>query len=108
MVELINEMMYKYLKKLLVKIKKKFNIKKVILFGSRAKGNYFLDSDVDILLVSPDFEGIFFSDRMGDIIYEWDGPVDLEPFCYTQEEFEKKKKQIGIVKEAIKTGIEIK
>lgn len=101
-------MMHKYLKKLLVKIKKKFNIKKVILFGSRAKGDYFLDSDVDLLLVSPDFEGIFFSDRIGDIIYEWEGPVDLEPLCYTPEEFEKKKKKIGIVKEAIKTGIEIK
>lgn len=45
---------------------------------------------------------------MGDIIYEWDGPVDLEPLCYTPEEFEKKKKQIGIVSEAVKEGIEIK
>lgn len=100
--------MHKYLKELLKKIKKKFFIKKVILFGSRAKGDYFLDSDVDVLIVSPDFEGIFFSDRIGEIIYEWEGPVDLEALCYTPEEFERKKKQKGVVKEAVKTGIEIK
>ena len=34
-----------------------------------------------------------------------DYPVDF--LCYTPEEFEKKKKEISIVKEAVKEGIDI-
>jgi len=34
-------------------------------------------------------------------------PLDIEPLCYTPEEFEKKKKQIGIVSRAVKEGIEL-
>ncbi|MCJ7675294.1 MAG: hypothetical protein MUO33_09105 [Sedimentisphaerales bacterium] len=32
-------------------------------------------------------------------------PIEIEPLCYTPEEFEAKKKQIGIVIEAIKEGM---
>ena len=35
----------------------------------------------------------------------WDSPYVLEAFCYTPDEFEKKSKQIGVVKEAVKHGI---
>jgi len=32
-------------------------------------------------------------------------PIEIEPLCYTPEESEAKKKQIGIVSEAIKEGV---
>lgn len=40
---------------------KKVNITKIILFGSRARGNASAESDVDIVLISEDFrkKGIF-------------------------------------------------
>ena len=90
----------------LQKARKKYNISQAIFFGSRARGEHFKDSDYDIILVSDDFRDIFFSQRsalMYDFWQHW--PLEIEPLCYTREEFEAKKKQIGIVSEAIKEGI---
>ncbi len=92
------------LKNLKKKISKKYALKEFILFGSRSRGDYLLTSDVDILLVSPDFEKIQFKDRMADIIGFWNESVDLEPLCYTPEEFYRKKKQLGIVQQAVREG----
>jgi len=92
----------------LQKVRKKYNISQAIFFGSRAKGEHLKDSDYDIILVSDDFKDIFFSKRsalMYDFWQHW--PIDIEPLCYTPEEFEAKKKQIGIVSEAIKEGISL-
>ena len=88
------------------RVREKYRITQAIFFGSRAKGEEFADSDYDIILVSPDFQGVFFSKRsalMYDFWRYW--PLDIEPLCYTPEEFETKKNQIGIVSEAIKEGI---
>ena len=90
----------------LQKVREKYNISQAIFFGSRATGEYLTDSDYDIILVSDDFRDIFFSKRtalMYDFWQYW--PIEIEPLCYTPEEFEAKKNQIGIVSEAIKEGI---
>lgn len=90
----------------LQKVREKYNIDKAIFLGSRAKDEHLKDSDYDIILVSDDFRDIFFSKRsalMYDFWQHW--PIEIEPLCYTPEEFEAKKKQIGIVSEAIKEGI---
>jgi hypothetical protein len=90
------------------RVREKYEITQAIFFGSRARGDYFADSDYDVILVSPDFRGIFFSQRsalMYDYWTHW--PLDIEPLCYTPEEFEAKKQQIGIVSEAVKEGINV-
>ena|SRR3989344_9624283 len=88
------------------KARKKYNITKAIFFGSRARGDYLKDSDYDIILVSPDFEGIFFTQRISRMYEFWKHyPAEIEPICYTPKEFEKKKKQIGMVKKANEEGI---
>ncbi len=92
----------------LKKVRKKYNISEAIFFGSRAKGEHLKGSDYDIILVSEDFKDIFFSKRsalMYDFWQHW--PIEIEPLCYTPEEFETKKKQLGIVSEAIKEGISL-
>ena len=90
------------------RIGKKFKIEKAIFFGSRARGDYLNNSDYDILLVSEDFKGIFFTKRISMTYEFWKHfPLEIEPLCYTPEEFNKLKKRIGIVKEAVKEGIEI-
>ncbi len=89
------------------KLKEKISIEKIIIFGSRARGDYLEDSDVDLIIISKDFRGIPFYERMDKLILLWDSPLDLEALCYTPEEFEKKKKEIGIVSEAVREGIEI-
>lgn len=90
----------------LQKVREKFSIEQAIFFGSRARGENLKDSDYDIILVSDDFRDIFFSKRsalMYDFWQYW--PIEIEPLCYTPEEFEAKKKEIGIVSEAVKEGI---
>lgn len=76
------------------------------MFGSRARGDHLRNSDYDVILVSTDFEGMFFTRRsalMYDFWNHW--PIQIEPLCYTPEEFEAKKKQIGIVSQAVREGI---
>jgi len=77
----------------------------VILFGSRARGDNLRDSDFDFIIVSDYFKGIFFYKRMPIIYKMWDYEYDIEPLCYTEEEFERKRKQISIVREALKDAI---
>lgn len=55
-----------------------------MLFGSRAKGDYLEDSDVDLLVVSQDFEGKPFYERILAIERELRG--EAEVFCYTPSE----------------------
>ncbi len=100
----------KHLNKLL-KFKKelsqKVKVKKMYFFGSRATGNAMPDSDFDLLVVSPDFNKKKFRYRSLGFRAYWtlDYPVDF--LCYTPEEFDRKKKQIGIVQQTEKEGIEI-
>lgn len=101
----------KKLKKFKEMISKKYGVEKVILFGSRVSGKSNKDSDVDLIVVSKDFVGRSILKRSPGLYLEWhlnsnlDYPVDF--LCYTPEEFNKLKKQITIVREAVKEGIEI-
>jgi predicted nucleotidyltransferase len=85
----------------------KYDPEKILLFGSRARGDHLLESDVDILIVSKKFEGMNWLKRIGDVSLYWDGLVTLEPICYTPAEFDEKKRMIGIVKHADKEGVDL-
>lgn len=90
------------------KIRGVFNLKKVLLFGSRARGDFLEDSDYDVLIVSDDFKGKVFSKRISEMYDYWDYfPLDIEPLCYTVKEFEKMRERIGIVQQALEEGIEV-
>jgi predicted nucleotidyltransferase len=88
-------------------IRAKFAPEKILLFGSRARGDHLIESDIDILIVSDKFEGMGWRERIITAFSDWDKQQMLEPLCYTPAEFEKKKRQIGIVKQAIEEGIEL-
>ena len=103
-----NEKIMKEIRNFVSKANIKFKLYEVILFGSRARGDFMIHSDVDIILVSKSFEKLKFSDRINEIIGYWQGDVDLEVICYTPREFEIKKKQIGIIRKAVSEGIKIK
>ncbi|MEM2865871.1 MAG: nucleotidyltransferase domain-containing protein [Candidatus Hadarchaeales archaeon] len=98
-----NEEVRRFVKKL----REKIRVEKVILFGSRARGDHLEDSDVDLIVVSRDFEGLPFFERMDKLILLWESPLDLELLCYTPEEFERKRKEIGTVRQAVKEGVEV-
>lgn len=87
---------------------REFRVKRMILFGSRARGDFLHSSDVDVLIVSDDFANVDFLERIRRVARLWEGDLRLEPLCYTPEEFERKKKEIGIVAVAAEEGQEIR
>ena len=95
------------LKEFKKKLSKQISIQKMILFGSRAKGKPHRWSDFDLIIVSKDFKKINSLERGINLYDYWDLDYPVDFLCYTPEEFNKLKKQITIVREAIKTGIEI-
>ncbi|MBE0446737.1 MAG: nucleotidyltransferase domain-containing protein [Actinobacteria bacterium] len=88
-------------------IKAHLSIDKIILFGSRARGDALKDSDYDFIVVSSDFEGVFFTDRIKMLYSYWHQPQALEALCYTPAEFKEKLNQITIVREAVHEGIDL-
>lgn len=95
----------------LKKISKLISLEKVILFGSRARGDYKKNSDFDLIIISQDFEGKKYFERTKGLYLAWGNNYDdyeVDIICLTPEEFERLKKQISIVREAVKEGIEIK
>ncbi|MBI5884775.1 nucleotidyltransferase domain-containing protein [archaeon] len=87
------------------RVKKAFGDAKIIFFGSRAGKDYLLESDYDFIIISKSFQGINFFKRMSEMYAYWNERQALEALCYTPEEFEEKKKLIGIASEAAKKGI---
>ncbi len=83
-------------------------VHKIILYGSRARGDSLNESDYDMIIVSDDFRGLPFCER---IVWMYRyfpvGEYGFEPLCYTREEFKRKSEQICIVREAIREGIEV-
>jgi predicted nucleotidyltransferase len=92
------------LKSLKRRLARYIRVDRMILFGSRARGDWLLTSDADLIIVSPDFQGRRFVDRSAEVLRHWRGRVDLEVFCYTPEEVATRGRDIGIVAHALKEG----
>ncbi len=89
------------------RLSQKIKVNKLVLFGSRVSGRPTRYSDFDLIVVSPNFRKVDSLKRSKLFYSEWtmDYPVDF--ICYTPEEFNKLKKDITIVSQALKKGIEI-
>jgi predicted nucleotidyltransferase len=96
------------LRKFIDKVARAYKIHDVIFFGSRARGDYLEHSDVDLIVVSDDFDGVFFPDRSTAMYKFWEVDLPLEVLCYTVKEFEKKKRMIGLVQDAVSEGISLR
>jgi len=87
--------------------KKKNKLDRAIFFGSHAKGKAHKWSDIDLIVVSKKFRGKGILRRSPDLYMKWDLDYPVDFLCYTPEEFNKLSKQVSIVSEALKHGIEI-
>lgn len=65
----------------------RFEVDQIILFGSYARGDFHENSDVDLIIVG-NFQEDFFS-RIGKILEIAPLELDVEPFIYTKDEFNK-------------------
>lgn len=88
-------------------LNKEVSIYKMIFFGSRAKGRFHEDSDIDLIIVSPAFRRLNFFQRGAKMYDYWNLNYPVDFLCYTPKEFNKLKNQITIVKEALEEGVEI-
>ena len=95
------------IKSFVKKLKKNFSIDKIIFFGSRAGDDYLNHSDIDLIIVSKDFNDIEFTKRISLMYDYWDSDYDIDFLCYTPEEFEKLSKMITVAREALEKGIVI-
>lgn len=63
------------------------SVQKVFLFGSYIKGTPRTDSDIDIAVISSDFEGNRYSDRRRIVPYRRGIDSRIDPIPFTPEEF---------------------
>lgn len=100
----INEEIMYSINKFIEEIKKHYNITTIILFGSYAKGTENADSDIDIAIISDDFEDIY--DCMADLMgMTWDIDARIEPHPIKKKDFEEVSD--FFIKEVIDTGIKV-
>lgn len=92
------------LKSLKQRLARHIRVDRMILFGSRARGDWLLTSDADLMIVSADFQGRRFVDRSAEVLRHWRGSVDLEVFCYTPTEIAARHGEFGIIAQALKEG----
>ena len=83
----INRKSNKIVKQFINLIIKKFNLKKVIIFGSFARGDYHKGSDLDLIIVGEFKER--FIDRIGKIIELNESDLEIDAMVYTEDEFQK-------------------
>ena len=76
-----------------------------IAFGSRVRGDALSTSDLDLVLVSPWFASLPYLRRAVAVLELLDYPAGLELLCYTPDEFEQKRHELGIVRVALEEGV---
>lgn len=90
--------------------KEKIVIEKAYLFGSYAKGSWIKTSDVDLILVSRDFEGMPFTKRL-DLINKVQWKAGISPFIeaipLTPQEFKERVHQSVVLRDASKYWVEL-
>ena len=91
------------------KICGKFFVDKIVIFGSAGRKEMKADSDVDLIVVSRKYGLRDFFEITPALYDEWhlkqkiDYPVDF--LLFSRKEFERLKKEVSIVSEALKEGI---
>ena len=88
------------------RLSRETDVERVIFFGSRASGKPTRWSDVDLLIVSTTFRGV--KNRRAKGLHKYwtlDYPVDF--LCYTPAEFERLRKRVSLVREAVEKGIAV-
>jgi predicted nucleotidyltransferase len=102
-----DERVARFRAEVLPRLVERFRPVKVIAFGSRVRGEALKDSDLDLVIVSEAFQGMAWLDRPVRIVEDCNIPFAVELLCYTPEEYERKREELGIVQRASKEGIDL-
>jgi predicted nucleotidyltransferase len=100
----INKGVLDSVNKFIKEIKKHYNISAIILFGSYANGTENENSDIDIAIISDDFEDIY--DSMAILMgMTWDIDARIEPHPIKKKDYDEVADYF--IKEVINTGIKV-
>ncbi|HDI74762.1 MAG TPA: nucleotidyltransferase domain-containing protein [Thermoprotei archaeon] len=90
----------------LKKLKRELNAE-IYLFGSYTRGTHIPDSDVDIIVVSRQFEEMSLPERVAYVRLRLPQDIGFDIIPLTPEEFKEKLKKSTLIKEASKYWIKI-
>jgi predicted nucleotidyltransferase len=79
----------------------------VYLFGSFARGDWLYESDIDLIVVSPRFQGMELGRRYALVRSLLPDDVSVELLLYTPEEFERAKERSVVVRDAMRYWVRL-
>ena len=83
----INKDILNSINEFIKKVKQQYNVTEIILFGSYAKGTEHEDSDIDIAIISDDFDDIY--DCMAKLMgITWNIDARIEPHIISIADYE--------------------
>jgi len=97
----------RFLAESLGRIIARFNPQAMVLFGSRVDGTPDEWSDIDLVIVSSEFEGMRVLPRMALFRRTAQPHIHVDALCYTPSEFEYMMTQPSMVREAVETGLRV-
>jgi len=95
----------KFIEEAVPKIVKEIKPSRIIIFGSRARGDARETSDIDVIVVSDYFRGITFLRRMPMLLRLVKFEKHIDFLCYTEDEFEEIKEKSIVVNSALKDSL---
>jgi predicted nucleotidyltransferase len=103
----VDRLIEKFRREALPKLMKEFKPEKVLLFGSRVKGDARQESDIDLIVISPSFKNIPFIRRMPLVLKKVTFPNHVDYICYTREEYENIKDASSVIMDAREQSVEL-
>ncbi len=100
-----DERLEKFRAEFLPKLVVAFRPTAVWAFGSRVRGEGLAHSDLDLVIVSDVFQNIRWLDRPGRVIENLGLNFGVDLFCYTPQEYARKREEFGVVRTACEEGI---
>lgn len=94
----------RFVARYLPRLRRRYRPDLVLVFGSRARGEALAESDLDLVVVSERFRGVPFLERITALLTYLRPPFAVEVLCYTPEEFARKRRELGIVSQALEEG----
>ncbi len=79
----------------------------VFVFGSIARGDFSCSSDLDLVVVSPDWGGIDYVDRLSLLYRLWDKPIDANFVPLTPEELARRLEVSVVLRDASRYWVRI-
>ncbi|MDI7266765.1 MAG: nucleotidyltransferase domain-containing protein [Myxococcota bacterium] len=95
------------LRRFLGRVNARFPLDAAFVGGSRVRGDELVESDYDLVLVSPAFAALPWIRRIEATAAEWDLTAPADLFAFTGDELARKRTEIGSVAEIMKDAIPV-